>query len=138
MKVFIAESKEQGYITATNYHWCDDNDLLMFGQFQIYNRDGDVSMCGIRNRLFTTNIIVKDMNIDRDFYRELLIESVEKAMNTDISNNGEYNIKLNGDWNMDFNIDNIIDELLEKANCFEDGQKVRCIGRNLYIRKNYI
>ena len=35
MKVFIADTKPKGYISSTDYHWCDDNDLLMFGQFQL-------------------------------------------------------------------------------------------------------
>lgn len=134
MKVFVAEPKEKGYISPTDYHWCDDNDLLTFGQFQIYDRDTDVSMCGIQNRKFTTHIIVKEMDIDRDFYKELITESIETAMETSISDDGNYKVELNDDWGMSFNIDNIVDELLEKANCFDDGQKVKCTGRNLYNR----
>jgi hypothetical protein len=33
MKVFIADKQPKGFISSTDYHWCDDSDLLMFGQF---------------------------------------------------------------------------------------------------------
>lgn len=130
MKVFIAETKEKGYNSATDYHWCDDNDLLMFGQFQLGNGNpSEVAMCGIQSRKFTTHILVKDMKIDKDFYRELITESVEKAMGCKIDRNGNYEIEVG--FSHHFNINDIMNELLEKANCFSDGGKVKCFGRTL-------
>lgn len=133
MKVFIAEPKEKGYISPTDYHWCDDNEILMFGQFQIYNRNKiDVSMCGIETRKFTTYIVVKDINIDKDFYRELITESVETSMKISIEDDGKYKVELNDGFGMEFDINDIMNELIEKANCFNSGQKVKCVGRNLF------
>ena len=132
MKVFVAESREKGYNSPNDYHWCDDGDLLMFGQFQLENGNPSaVSMCGIKSRKFTTHIIVKDLNIDKDFYKELITQSVEIAMECNIDRNGDYDVEVG--FSMHFNINDIMNELLEKANNFEDGQKVKCNGRMLTL-----
>lgn len=83
MKVFIADKREQGYVAPDDYHWCDDNDLLIFGLFQSEdNRKGnEVSMCGINSRKFTTHILVKDLDIKKYFYKELITKSTENSMN---------------------------------------------------------
>jgi len=132
MKVFVADNRERGYVAADDYHWCDDNDLLMFGQFQTEeNRKGnEISMCGINGRKFTTHILVKNIDIDKDFYLELITESVEKAMECTIDRDGDYSIDIA--WGFHFNINDVMNELLEKADKFEDGDKVKCIGRKLY------
>lgn len=130
MKVFVADNKKKQYVNATNYHWCADGDLLMFGQFQLGNGNpSEVSMCGINSRAFTTHIVVKDLKIDKDFYRELITESVEKAMNCTIDRNGDYSIEMG--FTHHFNINDIMNELLDKADDFEDGQKVVCRGKTL-------
>jgi len=130
MKVFVAEKKGMGYNSPTDYHWCDDNDLLMFGQFQLGNGNpSEVGMCGINSRKFTTHILVKDLNIDKEFYKELITESVESSMDCRIGRNGDYSIDVG--FSMHFNINDIMNELLEKASHFEDGQKVKCFGRTL-------
>ena len=130
MKVFVAEKRGKGYNSPTDYHWCDDNDLLMFGQFQLGNGNpSEVGMCGINSRKFTTHILVKDLNIDKEFYKELITESVESSMDCRIDRNGDYSIDVG--FSMHFNINDIMNELLEKASHFEDGQKVKCFGRTL-------
>lgn len=132
MKVFVADSCKHGYNSPTDHHWCDNDELLMFGQFQSGNGNpSEISMCGIQSRKFTTHIVVKDMNIDKKFYLELLIESIEKAMGCKIDKNGNYEINIG--FIHSFNINNIMNELLQKAEYFEDGQRVRCFGRELNI-----
>lgn len=129
MKVFIADTRPRGNISPTDYHWCNDNELLMFGQFQLGNGNpSEVAMCGIESRKFTTHIIVKDMRIDKEFYKELLTASVEKAMGCKIDGNGNYAIDMG--FLHHFNINDIMNELLEKASHFENGQKVKCFGRH--------
>ena len=131
MKVFVAEKREKGYNSPTDYHYCDDNDLLMFGQFQLGNGNpSEVAMCGINSRKFTTHILVKDLNVDEDFYQELIKESIKKAMNCRIDGNGNYEIEMG--FSHHFNINDIMNELLKKASYFEEGQKVKCFGRTLY------
>lgn len=135
MKVFVAESIEKGFVNSTDYHWCDNNDLLMFGQFQLgKGNPSEVSMCGINNRKFTTHIVVRDLQIDKFFYKELIANSVENAMGCVIDRNGDYEIEMG--FSHHFNINNIMDELLEKANEFNNGQKVRCDGKTLIKIKN--
>lgn len=130
MKVFVAEQTEKGKRSSTDFHWCDDNDLLMFGQFQLGNGNpSEIAMCGIQSRSFTTHIIVKDMKIDEDYYKELITESVEKAMGCSIDRKGNYEIGMG--FSHHFNINGIMKELLEKANCFSDNEKVKCFGREL-------
>lgn len=135
MKVFVSENREKGNISPTNYNWCDDGELLMFGQFQLGNGNpSEVSMCGIKSRKFTTHILVKDINIDKDFYRELLTESVENAMECKIDRNGKYEIEMG--FSHHFNINDIMNELLDKASKFKCGQKLRCFGRDVFIAEN--
>ena len=130
MKVFVADIREKGKKTPIDYHWCDNGDLLMFGQFQTGNGNAsEVSMCGIKSRAFTTHILVKDLNITRDFYRELITESIEMAMGCKIDRNGDYHVNIA--WGFHFNINDIMNELLEKASQFDDGDKVKCFGRTL-------
>jgi hypothetical protein len=130
MKLFVADKAEQGYVSATDYHWCDNGDLLMFGQFQIDNNNpSQVSMCGINSRKFTTHIVVKNVLISKDFYRELLTDSIEKSMNCKIDRNGDYSIDIA--WGFHFNVNEIMKELIEKASQFEVGDKIKCFGRKL-------
>jgi hypothetical protein len=131
MKVFVAQTRPKGYVSVTDYHWCDDNDLLMFGQFQLGNGNpSEIAMCGIQSRKFTTHITVKDLDISKDYFKELVTESIEKAMCCNIDRNGNYEIEMG--FSHQFNINDIIEELLTKAALFEDGQKVKCNGRTLY------
>ena len=130
MKVFVAETREKGNNGLTDFHWCDDNDLLMFGQFQLGNGNpSEVAMCGIQSRKFTTHILVKDLKIDKEFYRELITKSVEKAMGCNINRNGDYEIEMG--FSHHFNVNDIMNELLTKANHFKDDEKVICFGRTL-------
>lgn len=130
MKVFTADAIEKGYSSPTDYHWCDNNDLLMFGQFQLDNKNqSGVSMCGISSRKYTTHILVKDINIDDVFYKELITGSIERAMNCKIDMDGNFDVNIG--FIMHFNVDDIVDELLEKASCFECNKKIKCLGRTL-------
>lgn len=134
MKLFIADDKEIGFVSDTDYHWCDNGDILMFGQFQTEdNRKGnEVSMCGINSRKFTTHIVVKELAIERSFLYELVKESVEKAMECKVDENDKYSIYVsNAPHGFLFDVNLLLDELIEKANKFNDGDKVRCVGRKL-------
>lgn len=131
MKVFIAQKHKKGFFSSEDYHWCDDGDLLMFGQFQLGNGNpSEVGMCGIASRKFTTHILVRDLKITKEFYRELLADSIESSKGCKIDRDGNYSIDIA--WGFHFNINDIMNELLEKANKFRDGQKVRCFGRTLF------
>jgi diaminopimelate epimerase len=131
MKVFIADNQNEGKISKNDYHWCNNGEMLMFGQFQIGNGNpSEVSMCGIQSRKYTTHILVKDLDISKDFYKEILSQSVEKAMNCVINSDGSYEVEMG--FTHKFNINDIVDELITKASQFEDGQKVRCMGITLY------
>lgn len=134
MKVFIAEPGENQFVSSTDYKWCDDGELLMFGQFQLENSNPtNVSMCGIKTRCFTTRIIVKDLEIDREFYTELLSESVEKSFDCIIAEDGTFHIDAG--LASELNIHNIVSELLNKASQFSDGQRVKCIGKTIVATK---
>lgn len=133
MKLFVADKRKKGRVSETDYHWCDDGEILMFGQFQTEeNRKGnEVSMCGIKSRKFTTHIIVKDLNVSKEFLLELITESVEKAMNCTVNDNGNYSINFGGGINMEFNINDILNELIDKASKFKDGELATCRGRSI-------
>ena len=133
MKLFVADTREKRFFSETDYHWCDDGEILMFGQFQTEeNRKlTEVSMCGIKSRSFTTHILVKDLDITKDFLLELITESVEKSMNCTVDSEGNYEVDLGEEWGMKFNINEILVELIDKAEKFEDSDKVICRGRDL-------
>jgi diaminopimelate epimerase len=136
MKVLVADNNEQG-VFGDEYHWCNNGDLLMFGEFQTEdNRKGnEISMCGIKERTFTTFITVKDLDISKDFYKELLSESVEKAMLVKINKDGWYYVDFGDDWGFNKNINDHVDELLELAEQFNIGDKLYCRGRKLFLRE---
>lgn len=134
MKVFVADDIEQGFVNNKDYHWCDSGELLMFGQFQRENNTKDNSMCGTKTRKFTTHIVVKDLNIDKNFYTEIISKSVEEAMQCKIDKLGDYRVKVG--FEIKFNINDIVDELLEKASEFENEQKVFCVGRKIFKKLN--
>ena len=130
MKVFVADKRKKEYINESDYHFSDDGDILMFGQFQSdKGRPDEISMCGLETRRFTTNIVVKDMKIDRDFYRGLIVESVERSMETKVMEDGKY--KVDVAWGFVFDIEEMVDELIKKASQFKRGQKVKCYGRTI-------
>ncbi len=135
MKLFVAEKRKKGYSSATDYHWIDGEDILMFRQFQTEeNRTGnDVSMCGIQSRKATTHILVKDLDIPEGYLLELITESVEKSMQCVVNEDGDYKVDLDEGWDMSFNINDMVAELTEKASYFKDSEKVYCRGRKLMI-----
>jgi hypothetical protein len=112
MKVFVADNGIKGYINSNTYNWCLDNEIVIFGQFQLNNNPSSISMVGIESRLFTTEIIVKDININIDFYKEIISESIEKAMNCKIDDDGKFSITIFKSF--DFNINDIVDEQQEE------------------------
>ena len=143
MKLFVAEKREKGYVSELDYHWCEDDEILMFGEFQTEdNRIGkDVSMCGIQSRRFTTHILVKDLDIPKDYILELITESVEKSMNCEVNEDGSYVVELSEAFRCKFNINDTLTELTDKAEKFEVGEKVICRGRvitrTMFNKKNY-
>jgi hypothetical protein len=133
MKVFVSENITKSYNAPDDYHWCDGDELLMFGQFTSETgTPSEVSMCGIKSRKFTTHIVVKDIKITKEFYLELLIESVERSMRCVVGENGDYGVTVGFDFQ--FNIYDIMNELLDKADKFDTGDKIRCYGRILSKR----
>jgi len=135
MKLFISEKSEQGYVSEVDCHWCNDYEILRFGLFQTEdNRKGtEVSMCGVQSSKFTTHILVKDLDISKEFLSELIIDSFEKSMKCVVNNDGSFKVNLGEGWEMDFNINDILSELISKAEVFDDGDKVICRGRILNL-----
>ena len=130
MKVLVAENIDKGYTDRLDYHWCDNGELLMFGQFNTDSgNSSEVSMCGIKSRKFTTHITVKDLSITKEFYLELLIESIERSMKCHVAENGDYGVTVGFDFY--FNINDTMSELLDKAAEFEIGQSIVCSGKTL-------
>lgn len=133
MKLFVADKINKGYTSKIDYNWCDNDEILMFGQFQVGNGNPtEVSMCGIKSRKFTTHIIVKDLDVPKDFVLELITESIEQSMNCAVNNDGSYTVELGDGFDMKFNINDTLNELLEKASKFKDSEKVICRGRDVY------
>ncbi len=143
MKLFAAEDREKSFVSDTNYNWCDKGEILLFGHF---TKGNAVSMYGIQSKAFTTNILVKELDIHNSFLIELVKISVEDAMECIVTTDGSYVVSFGDGWDFDFNINSIVDELIKKAEIFKEGEKVICIGRTLYLttkpqrakKKNYV
>jgi len=71
---------------------------------------------------------IKQALLDKVWYDDYLnlIQNHSK-----IDSNGNYEIEVGFPFN--FNINDIVNELLEKANQFDDNQKVKCFGRTLTV-----
>ena len=121
MKVFVAEPGEIGKVNNTDYKWCEDKELLMFGMFQLGNGNpSEISMCGFDTRKFTTHITVKDLDLSRIVYENFYKNSVNTISKSKIDSES---------------LKELVDELLEKAAVFENNEKVTCEGRTLYSIK---
>ena len=139
MKVFVAsDSQEKGSFSDNSYHWCESGEILMFGLFQI-EEDKDVnnnSMCGIQSRKFTTFIEVKNLKISKEFYRELIKESIETSFETKIDDKGNFQVDFTSSKYKNpvfaFNIHVLIEELIEKARKFKNGDKIRVENRDVF------
>lgn len=131
MKVFVAPYPGINYISDLKYNWCNENEILTFGLFQTEaGTPSEISMCGINSRKFTTDIEIKNLDIDKQFYTELIKNSIENSMDCVIDDyTGNFEIEVG--FPMSFNLFKMIEELIEKANEFQIGDIVKCYGRNL-------
>ncbi len=131
MKLFVAEDRKKSFVSDTNYNWCDKGEILLFGHFA---KGGAVSMYGIQSKAFTTNILVKELDIHNSFLIELIKISVEDAMECIVNTDGSYVVSFGDGWDFDFNIFAIVDELIKKAEIFKEGEKVICRGRTIQLK----
>lgn len=125
MKLFISHPLI-GEKSNKNYNFTNPNEILMFGMFQT---GIEISMCGTNTRKFTTSIIVKDLNIEKEYLYEILKDSIEKSMNCKIDSEGNFYIDMFSKF--PFNLYKIMNELISKASKFESGDLVKCEGRIL-------
>jgi hypothetical protein len=130
MKIFVAEKCNQGKISENNFHWTDDNDIVFFCIYNnhLFNSD---AMCGINSLKFTTHVKVSDININREFYKELIQQALEIVIGHKFDS--ENNIRFNAmDYEYIINIDDFIDNLLQCASKFKNGDKIKSIDGNLF------
>jgi hypothetical protein len=129
MKLFRAEARRDGYWGETNFRWCNENEILVFGQFQ---NERDVCMVGLETRKGATHIILSELDISLGFYKDLFIRSVEKGFNCTVDEQGFYS--LNNGGGQYYNVNELVDELVRKAADFNVGDRLKCLGRNITLR----
>lgn len=132
MKVFLQNNNGViGFVSETCYNWCIAGELLYMSPFQLQSNPSAVSLTGITSKKYTTEIIVKDLDITRQFFKELVSDCIQQCFNCDIIDD-EFEVTIG--FALRFNINKICDDILDLANQFNDGDIVECRGRNIFLK----
>ena len=142
MKVLVADA-DSGHAVGglSDVQWCKPNEILIFGLFQQDSQyGGNVrTMRGVLTNQPTSQIVVRELNIDREFYAELIATGLEANVGTTVDPSGDFSIEIpvTGDEQYEyryvftFSLPLLVSELLCLAEGFEDGERVVCCGRQL-------
>lgn len=125
MKVFVADIHDNGYTSTNNHHWANNNDILFFSIYNCPEYRYNL-MCGINSLKSTTHIIIKDIKMEEYFYKELIQNAIEYALNKKFDKKGNISYFLLGK-KYNLNIDEFILEHITCANQFNDGDKISII-----------
>lgn len=133
MKIIVAGDKIDGYIDKFNYNHCNYEDILIFhvSQTQENKRWNEISMQSIENGKFTTDIIVKDLDISTDEIIGQYKKFVMDSYNVIVDSNYDYIIDVYFS-KIRFNVLEDVNQLLSLASDFNDGDRIRCIGKYLF------
>jgi hypothetical protein len=119
MKFFVADIAPFGQRSDEDFHWVKSGEILIYPFFQKHN---DNSLLGISSLKFTTHITVKTIDIPEQFFKELVYTSF-----------CEMQEKKELEFSEIEEINNICKDLLEKASCFNDGDKVVVYGKRFFL-----
>jgi hypothetical protein len=125
MKVFVADIYESGHTSANNFHWTNNNDMLFFCIYNCPEYRYNL-MTGINSLKSTTHIIVKDIKMEEYFYKELIQNAIELALNKKFDKRGDVSYFLLGK-KYKLNIDQFVFEHITSANQFNDGDKISMV-----------
>lgn len=133
MKIIVAGDKIDGYIDKFNYNHCSYGDILIFfvRQTQENKHWNELSMQSIENGKFTTDIIVRDLDISTNEFINKYKKFVVDTYNAEIESNYDYIIDVHYS-KIRFNILEDVQQLLSMASDFNDGDRLRCIGKYLF------
>ena len=136
MKIFVSDSGGKRKISDEDYQFTDNQEPLRFGLFSLprlmgLNENIVNDMYGMRTDCATNHIYVKDVDKTREEYYDLLKTDVKSFAVKDPSKTDEYIISFCGEI-VTFNLTEQIDELLQKASLFNDGERVRVKGRKVF------
>ena len=119
MKLFVADTAPFGQRSDDDFHWVKSGEILIYPLQQKHN---DNSLVGITSLQFTTHVVVKEINISKDFFEELVCESFCEKLEKKQLEVPELEEILS-----------ICKDLIEKAECFNDGDKVVVYGKRFFL-----
>jgi hypothetical protein len=137
MLVLVATKQGQRY--PKDIFECKEGEIVRFGLKQTKtNRSGkEITMRGIYSQMETTTVTVVDMNIDEEFYYEMILEGIEEEFQIKVNKDGRFIININGN-NHEFNLKEIVINLLHSARLAGIGNVLRIDGRNLLKDVDYV
>ncbi len=136
MKLFVAQTGDIFHKSDYCFNEATLGELLIIPVFQQgFCSLNEYTMVGCNSLKKTTQILVKNIDMSYRFLTEIIHDSYTKLYNTKVdSTTGCFDILLSKDldWYIPANMLEDIDELLDKAKCFADGQQVALNGRTFY------
>lgn len=119
MKLFVADTAPFGQRSDDDFHWVKSGEILIY---PIQQKHNDNSLLGITSLQFTTHIVVKEINISKDFFEELVYNCFCERLEIKELRFPELEEILS-----------ICKDIMEKAACFNDGDKVVVYGKRFFL-----
>ncbi len=124
MKLFFAKNTAKGFRSDSDFHFCHNEEMLMFPLLQMASSEDSFCMVGIQSHNTTTHIKVKDIDVDRLTVKEWLADAIEATLNTVVKKNWDFDVDMGHGIIMPFNMNDVFYELIVKANMFKSGQSI--------------
>lgn len=136
MKLFVASDIPKKHISCDMYNECFKDELLRFDIYQFIEPCQNStfnSLVGITSFGRTTDIEVADIRIEKDYFMELLIDSIlSEYNNISYSSNRIKVIKATEKFTTEteFDIIDMAEMLISKASFFKAGDSLKVRGKN--------
>jgi hypothetical protein len=137
MKLFVAQTGDIFHKNDTCFNEANLGEILIIPVFQQgFGSLNEYTMIGCNTLKKTTQISVKNFdNMSKHFLTEIIHDTYTKLYNTKVDKiTGWFDILISKDldWQIPANMFEDIEELIDKAKCFADGQQVGLSGRTFY------
>lgn len=121
MKVLIPNDQITEYESEDRFNWCNKGELLYYPEFNTSHRN---YLIGINSDKGCTHFVVEEMNIDKDFFTELIIGRIENSFDAEVNDDLTYVLKVG--FTMIFNLRELVGNFIESINRFDVGD-ILCI-----------
>jgi hypothetical protein len=125
MKIIVAT--KEGKWLSSDITDCDEGEIVIFpvSQSEWNLNKEEIFMIGVTSETLTSSVTIKNIKIPIDFYKELIINFIEKKYRTYIEPNGKFKVN-----DVTYNLNDIVDELLELSSKYKEGDILKIDGRH--------